>query len=88
MNLTREIGVDYASDGVRVNGICPEFVKTPMTDEYLDQEQFYEFVHGQTPTGRVAQSEEIGGIAMFLASDEATYITGANIPVDGGWTAH
>lgn len=88
VNLTREIAVDYASDGVRVNCICPGFVETPMTDEYLDQEQFYEFVHGQTPMGRVAQPEEIGGIAMFLASDEASYITGANIPVDGGWTAH
>ena len=88
VNLTREIAVDYASNGVRVNCICPGFVETPMTDEYLDQEQFYEFVHGQTPMGRVAQPEEIGGLAMFLASDEASYITGANIPLDGGWTAH
>ncbi|MDS0222268.1 SDR family oxidoreductase [Haloarcula sp. S1AR25-5A] len=88
VNLTREIAVDYASDGVRANGICPGFVETSMTDEYLDQEQFYELLRGQTPMARVAQPEEIGGIAMFLASDEASYITGANIPVDGGWIAH
>ncbi|WP_435348783.1 SDR family NAD(P)-dependent oxidoreductase [Haloarchaeobius sp. HRN-SO-5] len=88
VNLTREVAIDYASDGVRVNSICPGFVETPMTDEFLDQEQFYEFVRGQTPMGRVAQPEEVSGIAMFLASDEASYITGANVPVDGGWTAH
>jgi meso-butanediol dehydrogenase/(S,S)-butanediol dehydrogenase/diacetyl reductase len=88
VNLTRELAVDYASEGVRVNSICPGFVETPMTDEYLDQEQFYEFVRGQTPLGRVAEPEEISGLVAFLASDEASYITGANIPVDGGWTAH
>jgi NAD(P)-dependent dehydrogenase (short-subunit alcohol dehydrogenase family) len=88
VNLTRETAVDYASEGVRVNSICPGFVETPMTDEYLEQGQFYEFVRGQTPMGRVAKPEEIGGIAMFLASDEASYITGTNVPVDGGWTAH
>jgi NAD(P)-dependent dehydrogenase (short-subunit alcohol dehydrogenase family) len=88
VNLTRSIAVDYADEGVRANCICPGYVETPMTDEYLEQDQFYEFVHRQTPLGRVADPEEIGGIAMFLASDEASYITGANIPVDGGWTAH
>ncbi|MDS0295681.1 SDR family NAD(P)-dependent oxidoreductase [Halogeometricum luteum] len=88
VNLIRQIAIDYASANVRVNCICPGFVETPMTDDYLDQNQFYEFVRGETPLGRVAQPEEISGIAAFLASDEASYITGANIPVDGGWTAH
>ncbi|ELZ28496.1 glucose 1-dehydrogenase [Halogeometricum pallidum JCM 14848] len=88
VNLTREIAVDYASANVRANCICPGFVETPMTDDYLEQDQFYEFVRGETPLGRVAQPEEISGIAAFLASEEASYITGANIPVDGGWTAH
>jgi NAD(P)-dependent dehydrogenase (short-subunit alcohol dehydrogenase family) len=59
-----------------------------MTDEYLNQEQFYEFVHGQTPMGRVAEPDDSSGIVAFLTSEEASYITGANIPVDGGWTAH
>jgi|GEM_PF-4030816 len=59
-----------------------------MTDEYLDQEQFYEFVQAQTSMRRVSQPGEISGIAMFLASDETSYITGANIPVNDGWTAH
>ncbi|MFW5917892.1 MAG: SDR family NAD(P)-dependent oxidoreductase [Haloferacaceae archaeon] len=88
VNFTRELAVDYASEGVRVNSVCPGFVETPMTDDYLDEEQFYEFVRGQTPMGRVAEPDEISGIVAFLASDDASYITGANIPVDGGWTAH
>ena len=88
VNFTRELSVDYAGEGVRINSVCPGFVETPMTDDYLDEEQFYEFVRGQTPMGRVAEPDEISGIVAFLASEEASYITGANIPVDGGWTAH
>lgn len=88
VNLTREVAVDYASEGIRVNAICPGFVETPMTDAAFEQEEFYEFVRGQTPMGRVARPEEIAGLAMFLASDESSYLTGAAIPVDGGWTAH
>jgi meso-butanediol dehydrogenase / (S,S)-butanediol dehydrogenase / diacetyl reductase len=63
-------------------------METPMTDEYLKKERFYNFVKDETPMGRVAQPKEIAGVAVFLASDEASYITGANIPADGGWTAH
>ena len=87
VNFTRSVAVDYAKENVRVNSICPGFVKTPMTDPVFGDEEFYEYVHGQTPMGRVAEPEEVAGVAMFLASDEASYITGANIPVDGGWTA-
>lgn len=87
VNFTRSVAVDYADRNVRVNSICPGFVETPMIDEQLDEREFYQYVRGQTPMGRVAQPEEIAGLAMFLASDEASYITGANIPVDGGWTA-
>ena len=87
INFTRSVAVDYAKQGVRANSICPGFVETPMTEPNFEDEKFYEYVRGQTPMGRVAQPEEIAGLAMFLASDEASYITGANIPVDGGWTA-
>lgn len=87
VNFTRSVAVDYAKQNVRVNSICPGFVDTPMTEPAFGEEEFYEYVHGQTPMGRVAQPEEIAGLAMFLASDEASYVTGVNIPVDGGWTA-
>lgn len=49
VNFTRELAIDYATEGIRVNSICPGFVETPMTDDYLDQEQFYEFVRDETP---------------------------------------
>ncbi len=88
VNFTRSVAVDYAEENVRVNSICPGFVRTSMTEDYLEDEQFYNFVKGNTPMNRVAEPEEIAGLAAFLASDEASYITGANIPVDGGWTAH
>ena len=86
-NLTRSVAVDYADEGIRVNSICPGFVETPMTAEAFESDEFYEYVRGSTPMGRVAQPEEIAGIALFLASDAASYVTGVNIPVDGGWTA-
>lgn len=87
VNFTQQVAVDYASKDVRVNGICPGFVHTEMTDELLDQERFYEFVKARTPMDRTGNPEEIAPLAAFLASDKASYITGANIPVDGGWTA-
>lgn len=86
VNLTQQIAVDYAPKGVRVNGICPGFVRTPMTEDLLETEDFYDYVKIHTPMDRAAQPEEIAGVAVFLASDDASYITGVNIPVDGGWT--
>ncbi len=88
VNLTRSVADDLAQYNVRVNSICPGFVKTPMTEEALEEEEFRNHVLGETPLGRVAEPEEIAGPAAFLASNEASYITGVNLPVDGGWTSH
>jgi meso-butanediol dehydrogenase/(S,S)-butanediol dehydrogenase/diacetyl reductase len=88
VNLTQQVAIDYAESGVRVNSICPGFVETPMTDELLKKDYFYNFLKANTPMNRPAQPEEIAPMAAFLASDDASYMTGANVPVDGGWTAH
>jgi len=88
VNFTQQVAVDYADEGVRVNSICPGFVETSMTEALLETDRFYNYVRNNTPMNRPAQPEEIAPLAVFLASDSASYVTGANIPVDGGWTAH
>lgn len=88
VNLTRSVADDLAQHNVRVNSICPGFVDTPMTEEALEDEEFEDHVIGETPLGRIAQPEEIAEPAAFLASEKASYITGVNLPVDGGWTSH
>ena len=87
VNFTQQVAIDYADQGVRVNSICPGFVETEMTEELLEDDRFYSFIEQQTPMDRHGHPEEIAPLAAFLASDDASYITGANIPVDGGWTA-
>jgi len=87
VNFTQQVAIDYADQGVRVNSICPGFVETPMTEDLLEDDRFYSFIEQKTPMDRHGHPEEIAPLAAFLASSEASYITGANIPVDGGWTA-
>ena len=88
VNFTRSVASDLAQHNIRVNSICPGFVDTPMTEESLEDEEFREHVIGNTPLGRVAEPEEIADVAVFLVSDQASYVTGVNMPVDGGWTSH
>lgn len=88
VNFTQQVAVDYAEAGVRVNSICPGFVETPLTEDLLESDRFYNFVLDNTPMNRPAQPEEIAPLAVFLASDGAAYMTGTNVPIDGGWTAH
>ena len=88
VNLTQQVAIDYADEGVRVNSVCPGFVDTPMTEALLESERFYKFLEANTPMDRPARPEEIAPVIAFLASEKASYMTGANVPVDGGWTAH
>lgn len=88
VNLTQQVAIDYAEEGVRVNSVCPGFVETAMTEDLLKSERFYHFLEQNTPMDRPASPDEIAPVIAFLASDDASYMTGANVPVDGGWTAH
>ncbi|MFB6203205.1 MAG: SDR family NAD(P)-dependent oxidoreductase [Candidatus Nanohaloarchaea archaeon] len=88
VNLTRSVADDLAQYNVRVNSICPGYVETPMTEDIQEDEEYMAHIENMTPLGRMADPEEIAGPAVFLASDEASYVTGVNMPVDGGWTSH
>ncbi len=90
--MTKALASDLASDGVRVNAICPGGVDTPMLASGAEQagedvEEFLETLAERNPNGRLATPEEVAGLALFLASDAATHITGTAIPIDGGLTA-
>lgn len=85
--LTRALAVEWAPRGVRVNCICPGSVATPMIGELLERPEFADYLRRRVPMRRWAEPEEIARVAVFLASPAASYINGAVIPVDGGWTA-
>lgn len=86
--LTRQVATDYAEDNIRINCICPGPTLTPKMQRYVDQGHHKEEVLASVPMGRFAKPEEIAAVVLFLASDEASFITGVAIPVDGGQTAH
>ena len=85
INLTRSMAIDFALENIRVNAICPGFIETGIfgTDIELLRPGF----EAQIPMRRGALPEEVAGVAAFLASDDASYITGTTITVDGGMTA-
>jgi NAD(P)-dependent dehydrogenase (short-subunit alcohol dehydrogenase family) len=85
--LTRDMAVHFAKDHVRVNALCPGFVYTALTKKLTDDPATLKYLEDRHPMGRLGRPEEIARAALFLASDEASYITGACLPVDGGYTA-
>lgn len=86
--LTRNMAVDYGPDGVRVNAICPGTVVTEGWKHALEKDpELFDRLASVYPLKRVAQPEEIASVALFLASDEASFVTGATIVADGGITA-
>lgn len=86
VNLTRTLGVTYAKKNIRVNSVCPGYVETPLVQSSLDEEALQQLA-GMHPVGRLAKPEEIASVVYFLASDDASFIHGANLLVDGGYTA-
>ncbi len=88
IGLTRSLADEYAPVGIRVNAISPGSVWTPSLAEWgYDTPEFLADVTAKLLIKRRAQPEEVAFCALFLASDESSYITGVNIPVDGGWTS-
>lgn len=91
VQLARALALDWAPEGIRVNAVCPGIVDTPMLETFFEQlpdseRARREFAAAQ-PLGRLARPEECAAAALFLASEGASFITGAALPVDGGFTA-
>ncbi len=88
--LTRNMAIDYARRGIRVNAICPGFIDTPLLRGVFEHEfmqESKERIIEHHKMGRFGKAEEIAGAVFFLASDDASFVTGQALPVDGGFTA-
>lgn len=86
--LTRAAALEGAQYGVRVNGIAPGPIRTPMTAERLDDPEQVRWLTGRVPLGRVGEPPEIAEVVEFLLSDRASYVNGEVVYVDGGWAAN
>ncbi|WP_455278261.1 SDR family NAD(P)-dependent oxidoreductase [[Eubacterium] cellulosolvens] len=86
--LTRALAFEWAKYNVRVNAVAPTFVETPFTKEMLADQEFKNFVMNKIPLKRLATPLEVANAVCFLATNQSSMITGAIIPVDGGWTIH
>ncbi|MBB4566812.1 SDR family NAD(P)-dependent oxidoreductase [Rhizobium leucaenae] len=87
VNLTRALALDLGKKGIRVNSVCPSLTRTGMTEEMLKDEALIAKFKERIPLGRICEPEEVAAVIAFLASDDASFITGANIAVDGGVSA-
>ena len=85
--LTKVLAVEWAERGVRVNALAPGYFRTDLSSGLLAADRWGERILRSTPMGRVGNVEELGGAAVFLASDASRFMTGATLTVDGGWTA-
>jgi NAD(P)-dependent dehydrogenase (short-subunit alcohol dehydrogenase family) len=91
-SLTKTMAVDHARQGIRVNALMPGVIDTPMParsiTRFADPEATRERWRNRHPMGRIGQPEEVAKAALFLASDDSSFVTGTLLFVDGGWTAH
>ncbi len=94
--FTKSLAIDYAPYGIRVNCVCPGTIDTPLTrnaisfrakEKGIDEQEIYRILSEESPLKRLGKPEEVASVVTFLMSDEASYITGALIPIDGGMTA-
>jgi meso-butanediol dehydrogenase/(S,S)-butanediol dehydrogenase/diacetyl reductase len=87
VNLTRALALDLGKKGIRVNAVCPSLTRTGMTEDMMDDKKLLAKFAERIPLGRVCEPEEVAAVIAFLASDDASFMTGANVAVDGGVSA-
>lgn len=85
LGFTRQLALDYAADGVRVNAICPGAVDTGLTRPFWEQDPESLKLYSAVPAGRVGAAEDIAKLALFLASDDSSFIYGVGVVIDGGF---
>ena len=89
--ITRSMALDHAKDNIRVNSVCPGYIKTKMDVEFMGnppdaEEQLDKIAAGMIPLVRRAEAVEVGHAVLYLASDDSRYVTGSDLVIDGGWT--
>jgi NAD(P)-dependent dehydrogenase (short-subunit alcohol dehydrogenase family) len=87
VGLTRTAALDYIGQGVRINAVCPGATRTRMLANWFQDPKVEQFILSRHPIGRIAEPEEIARAVLFLASDDASYVVGQALAVDGGLTA-
>jgi NAD(P)-dependent dehydrogenase (short-subunit alcohol dehydrogenase family) len=86
--LTKSAALEYAKSGIRINAVCPGFIRTAMTERVMDRGTISEdAMISAEPIGRIGKPEEIANVVLFLCSDDASFVTGLPMPVDGGYVA-
>jgi NAD(P)-dependent dehydrogenase (short-subunit alcohol dehydrogenase family) len=87
IGLTKTAAIEYGQQGIRVNAVGPGFIKTPLISELEKDQATYDMLVSLHPIGRLGESEEVANLVIWLSSEEASFVTGAYIPVDGGYLA-
>src|SRR6185503_6087030 len=85
IGFTRSVAYDYGAQNIRCNAICPGAIRTRISPE--PGSEMHQRQISKTFLGRTGETREVASVALFIASDESSYVTGAILPVDGGWTA-
>ncbi len=89
--LTKAMAVDLGKDGIRVNAIAPGWIRSDLSDNYINAQQdpaaAWEGLYKMHPSGRIGEADDVGNLAVFLASDDSTFVTGQVIVIDGGRTS-
>jgi NAD(P)-dependent dehydrogenase (short-subunit alcohol dehydrogenase family) len=85
IGLTKTAAMEYASKGIRINSVCPAVIETDMAEGLFQNEETKKYITSMHPLGRIGRADEVADAVLWLCSDEATFVTGTSLPVDGGF---